>query len=144
VFSKKTFYIFFETIDGRRSTGYIRRRELTLFIRKTGSKNHTTAQFAKGKPAKTLHRRYEKPVTKLRTTEVTEGRARPLRRSLQGGEQRQKPLPMPTQRIGLGFHPKGERVHKATPPRRKRRSQASMSPILEDQTRLSPKTLSEV
>uniref|UniRef100_A0A0E0I372 Uncharacterized protein n=1 Tax=Oryza nivara TaxID=4536 RepID=A0A0E0I372_ORYNI len=51
---------------------------------------------------------------------------------------------MPTQRIGLGFHPKWERVHKATPPRRKRRSQASMSPILEDQTRLSPKTLSKV
>lgn len=42
----------FETVDGRRSTGYIRRRELTLFIRETGPENHTTARFAKGKPAK--------------------------------------------------------------------------------------------
>uniref|UniRef100_A0A0E0FNC1 Uncharacterized protein n=1 Tax=Oryza nivara TaxID=4536 RepID=A0A0E0FNC1_ORYNI len=44
---------------------------------------------------------------------------------------------------GLGFHPKGERVHKTTPPRRKRHPQASMSPILEDQTGLSPRTPSK-
>uniref|UniRef100_A0A0E0I3P7 Uncharacterized protein n=1 Tax=Oryza nivara TaxID=4536 RepID=A0A0E0I3P7_ORYNI len=43
----------------------------------------------------------------------------------------------------LGFHAKGERVHKATPPRRKRHPQASMSPILGDQTRLLPKTPSK-
>uniref|UniRef100_A0A0E0DG81 Uncharacterized protein n=1 Tax=Oryza meridionalis TaxID=40149 RepID=A0A0E0DG81_9ORYZ len=49
----------------------------------------------------------KKPVTKqLRTTEVIKGRATPSRRNLQGGEQRQKPLPTPAQNW-TGFSPKG-------------------------------------
>jgi hypothetical protein len=56
---------FFEENDGRSSTKIYRRRELTLFIRKTGPENHTTAQFCYRETDKTSHRRQsEKHVAK--------------------------------------------------------------------------------
>uniref|UniRef100_A0A0D3HKS4 Uncharacterized protein n=1 Tax=Oryza barthii TaxID=65489 RepID=A0A0D3HKS4_9ORYZ len=59
----------------------------------------------------------------------TEGRARPSRRSLQGGKQRQKPLPTPTQ-LGWVFTRKGRESTRQHLQGGKRRPQASMSPIL--------------
>jgi len=58
--------------------------ELTLFIR-NGPKNHTTARFAKVKPAKTLHKRHRKPeakkITNLRRPrEEQNPKAKPPRR----------------------------------------------------------------